>query len=611
MDIDTMNWLTLQQQQANAPVNAASQTAQGNFAIAQQNAQAAIQQEMIRQQTQAQQNAIQQQIAAMNNSNALSVAGINNQSNNTLAGMAKQKLDLGLNLLGLLGGGQGGVGGQSAANLGPRPGLPAIVGQDMSGRPATAANIQANQQWAASQNAFSAALAAQQAWDQQNAARQTPQGGGRGLGGLGQAVAGSGLSGGLGGDAQQLLALGLIDPQIASTMSQQNIAAMNNASQLGIARLGNQNNLDVTRLTGQNQLANTGLQNQGQQQIAGINNAAQMQQLLAQITGQKEIAGLNNANQLANTRLQNQGQLANIGAQTQGNLQLAGVNNASQLQQLLAQIESQQRIAEGGWQNTLANTGLQTRGALDLASVNNAADLDQLMRSLTSQERIAGLNNRNALDVAGINTAPALQAQQLARDQFQNRNNLLTQILGASGGINGLFAADTGVSPLSVAQGGANNGDVSSQYLQQLIAGADDQFTAMPQELFQQQLNQILGNSASALGGQLRSAQASAGGAGMGANSPVARALQNQFGNAANASTQNSLTNAFLGKYNTDFQRQQAQAGYRQGLGQLALGQTTQNQNYGLGLGNLQLGSLQNSTTRRGQNMGLIGQLTA
>ncbi len=444
-------------------------------------------------------NANNLQLTGMNNANALSIAGINNQSNNTLANLAQQKQNLGLNLLGLLGGGQGGTG-QTSVNLGTRPGLPAIVGKDMSGRPATAANMRANQEWANSQNAYSAALAAQQAWDQQNAARQAPQVGGGSLGGLGQAIVGGGAAG-LGGSAQQLLALGLIDPQIASTMGQQNIAVMNNA-----------NNLDVTRL-----------------------------------------------------------------------------NNA----------------------NVLANTGLQNRGALDLAGVNNAADLEQLMRSLTSQERITGLNNQNALQVAGVNTAPALQAQQLAREQFQNRNNLLSKILGQSGGINGLFAEDTGVSPLSVAQGGTSNGDVSSNYLQQLIAGADDQFTAMPQELFQQQLNQILGNSASALGGQLRSAQGAAGGAGMGANSPVARALQNQYGNAANASTQNSLTNAFMGKYNTDFQRQQAQAGYRQGLGQLALGQTTQNQNYGLGLGNLQLGSLQNSTTRRGQNLGLIGQLTA
>ena len=511
-------------------------------------------------------NATSLQLAGLNNANSLNLANLNNQSNNTLAGLAQQKQNLGLNLLGLLGGNQGGVGGQGVASLGPRPSLPAIVGTDMSGRPATAANMRANQQWAESQNAFSAALAAQQAWDQQNAARQAPLVGGGSLGGLGQAIAGGGGIG-LGGDAQQLLALGLIDPQIASTMGQQNIAAMNNANQLGIAQLGNQNNLDVTRLTGQNQLSNTGLQNQGQ--------------------------------------------LANIGAQTQGNLQLAGVNNASQLQQLMAQIQSQQAIAEGGWQNQLANTGLQNRGALDLAGVNNASDLEQLMRSLTSQERISGLNNQNALQVAGINTAPALQAQQLARDAFSGRQNLLQQILGAGGGLGGLFGEPTGDSPLMVAQGGSSNGDVSSQYLQQLIAGAEDQFTAMPQELFQQQLNQILGNSASALGGQLRSAQGAAGGAGMGANSPVARALQNQYGNAASASTQNSLTNAFLGKYNTDFQRQQAQAGYRQGLGQLALGQTTQNQNYGLGLGNLQLGTLQNSTQRRGQNLGLIGQLTA
>lgn len=514
------NALMVQQQMA-ASNNSSDQM------LAQMQAQAQL--EQLRQQLASQQginqanNANSLQLAGLNNANALNIAGVNNQSNNTLAGLAQQKQNLGLSLLGLLSGGQGG-GGQSAVNLGPRPSLPSIVGTDLSGRPATAANMRANQQWAESQNAFSAALAAQQAWDQQNAARQASQGGGgSGLGGLGQAIAGSGFGGGLGGDAQQLVALGLIDPQLASVLGQQNVAAMNNA-----------NNLDVTRLNNANVLANT---------------------------------GLNNANNLDVTRLNNE--------------------------------------------NQLANTGLQTRGALDLAGVNNAADLEQLMRSLTSQERIAGLNNANALEVAGINTAPALQAQQLARDAFSGRQNLLQQILGAGGGLGGLFGEPTGDSPLMVAQGGSSNGDVSSQYLQQLIAGADDQFTAMPQELFQQQLNQILGNSASALGGQLRSAQGAAGGAGMGANSPVARALQNQYGNAANASVQNSLTNAFLGKYNTDFQRQQAQAGYRQGLGQLALGQTTQNQNYGLGLGNLQLGSLQNSTTRRGQNLGLIGQLTA
>jgi hypothetical protein len=266
----------------------------------------------------------------------------------------------------------------------------------------------------------------------------------------------------------------------------------------------------------------------------------------------------------------------------------------------LQQISGQKELA-----------GINNNAALGLAGVNNASDLEQLMRSLTSQERISGLNNQNALQLAGINTAPAFMAQQLAQRKYSSNQSLLQQILGSSGGMGGLFGNDTGPSPVGVAQGGSNTGDVSSAYLAQLMAGADDQFTAMPQDLFQSQLNQILGNAGSALGGQLRSAQGAAGGAGMGANSAVSQALQSQYGNASNAATQNSLTNAFLGKYNTDFQRQQAQAGYRQGLGQLALGQTQQNQQYGLGLGNLQLGTLQNTTQRRGQNMGLIGQLTA
>lgn len=356
--------------------------------------------------------------------------------------------------------------------------------------------------------------------------------------------------------------------------------------------LNNQNNANNLDAQASTNVAN--IQAGAQANVANLNNA-----------GILKLAGVNNAAQL-------QQLLAQLGGQNQNALGLAGVNNASAMQQLLAQIKSQQGIAELQSATTLANTGLQNSGAMGLAGVNNAADLEQLVRSLTSQERISGLNNQNAVQVAGINTQPALQAQQLARDQFAGRQGLLQQILGTDGAsLSGLLGPDAGPSPVGVAQGGSNAGDVSSGWLAQLMAGADSQFTEMPQELFQSQLNQILGNAGSALGGQLRSAQGAAGGAGMGALSPVAQALQQRYGTASNAATQNSLTNAFLGKYNTDFQRQQASAGYKTGIGQLGLGQTQANQQFGLGLGNLQLGTLQNTTQRRGQNMGLIGQLTA
>ena len=70
--------------------------------------------------------------------------------------------------------------------------------------------------------------------------------------------------------------------------------------------------------------------------------------------------------------------------------------------------------------------------------------------------------------------------------------------------------------------------------------------------LFQSRLNQILGNAASSLGGDLVGLQNQAAGVGVDPRSPAAQAIQSQAASRALASTQDSLTDATLEKDASD-----------------------------------------------------------
>jgi hypothetical protein len=273
----------------------------------------------------------------------------------------------------------------------------------------------------------------------------------------------------------------------------------------------------------------------------------------------------------------------------------------------------------GGGAFGLAGAGVGLVGQL-MAQQSQAKTARQQMENQLLMQRMQGETQR---DVAGINTAPALQNVALLQTKYGRGNDLLNALLAGDptagsmrhgpvnplqGQLAGLFQEDSGPSPVSLAQQSMAN---QPNLLAGLQQGGGQFFQGMPQSLFQQQLNQILGNASSALGGQLRGANAGMAGAGMAPGSGIGHGLQRQFGNQATAGAQNAMTGAYLNRYGQDFQRQQAQAGYNAQLANLGLGQQQQNQAFGLNMGQLGLGQQQQRMAQRGQRLGLLQQLLA
>jgi hypothetical protein len=267
----------------------------------------------------------------------------------------------------------------------------------------------------------------------------------------------------------------------------------------------------------------------------------------------------------------------------------------------------------------IAQAGVGLVGQL-LAAQQQAKTARQQMENQLAIQRMQGETQR---DVAGINTAPALQNVALLQAKYGRGNDLLNALLAGGstsgsmrhgptnplqGQLAGLFQEDQGPSAVQLAQQSMAG---QPNLLSSLQQGGGQFFQGMPQGLFQQQLNQILGNASSSLGGQLRGANAGMAGAGMAPGSGAGMGLQRQFGNQAAAGAQNAMTGAFLNKYGQDFQRQQAQAGYNTQLANLGLGQQQQNQAFGLNMGQLGLGQQQQRMAQRGQKLGLLSQLLA
>lgn len=252
--------------------------------------------------------------------------------------------------------------------------------------------------------------------------------------------------------------------------------------------------------------------------------------------------------------------------------------------------------------------------------LNQRSQARQAQQELANRMAIAQMQGQTSRDVANINTAPALQNAALARQSFERNQSLLNALLGGPGtaGLRGgqtsplanqmaaLFRDDLGTPATTLAsQAMASQGDVLSG----LMPGSANFFQGTSPQLFSQQMNQIMGGAAGALGGQLRGAQAGLGGAGMAAGSPVGQGIQRQFASQAAAGAQNALTSALLQRQGEQFARQQAQADYNARLAQLGLGQQQARQQFGLGFGQLGLGQQQQRLAQRGQRLGLMGQL--
>lgn len=242
--------------------------------------------------------------------------------------------------------------------------------------------------------------------------------------------------------------------------------------------------------------------------------------------------------------------------------------------------------------------------------MNNNAAMARQQQQLANAWKTAKLQSSTQKDVANINVAPQNLLAGLQQQRFGRGNDLYNSMGGgAQGGwlANILSGNDQagGPNPLDLAQQYAPQGNAFGN----MFAGAQNQFAPMPPGMFQTQLNQIMGGAASGLGGQLRSSNAQLAGSGMAPGSAVGQGLRNQYGAQALAGAQGNMANAFQNKYQQDFGRQQAQAGYNTNLGGLLLNQQGQRQQYGLGLGGLGLQGQQLATTRRGQGLTLAQSL--
>jgi hypothetical protein len=246
-----------------------------------------------------------------------------------------------------------------------------------------------------------------------------------------------------------------------------------------------------------------------------------------------------------------------------------------------------------------------------LGTLFNFFGTPQSLRSQLSNEAYLGrLQARTGKEIARINQAAPNIMADLAQRRFGYGGDIFNNLLGG-GGTRGVLAdilsgndAAPGMNPIGVA----------SQYspgwaFGNLFSNAANQFSPMSPGLFQSQLNQLMGNAASSLGGQLRGANAGLGGAGMAAASPLGQGLSNQFAAQTAGSAQNSLTSAFLNKYQQDLARAQAQAGYNTGIGNLLAQQQQTRAGFGQGLGNLALQGQQLATQRQGQVLGLAQSL--
>jgi len=273
--------------------------------------------------------------------------------------------------------------------------------------------------------------------------------------------------------------------------------------------------------------------------------------------------------------------------------------------------------------NTLLGQSLSGGFGILRDALNRPAERERVQNELNNRLALQNMQGATQLAASRINTQPALLNAKLNEQAYGRRNDLLNMLMGQPGRftqpgtanslqgflpglLTGSDGASAGLNPVNLAMMGAGP---QSNYLSQLIAGAPNQFQGMPQGLFQQQLNQIMGGAAQGLGGQLRGANAGMAGAGMAVGSPVGQALQRQYANQALAGAQNAMTGAALNRQQQDFARQQAGAGYQQGLANMALGQQQQRQQFGLGLGQLGLGQQQARLQRQQLGTGLLGNL--
>lgn len=167
--------------------------------------------------------------------------------------------------------------------------------------------------------------------------------------------------------------------------------------------------------------------------------------------------------------------------------------------------------------------------------------------------------------VPGGPTVPAPPPGQGITQPGQIRpNQILGQSLGAGGQtmLGRLFAPTEnalGQAPSTIALRGtqtpaqlaANIGSVIGQR----TAGTQPTITEQRGEtpvLFQSRLNQILGNAASSLGGDIVGIRGQSAGVGVDPRSPAAQALQQQAASRSLASTQDAMTDAVLEKYQAD-----------------------------------------------------------